>query len=114
MNFCMSLKIEVTDDFKKDFKKLFKKYKSLIQDVNHLKGNLLANPTQGISLGKDCFKIRMAISSKNRGKSGGSRVITCLKVTKETIYLIAIYDKSEMENIDDSELNDRLSNIAEN
>jgi hypothetical protein len=30
----------------------------------------MENPTQGTPLGKDCYKIRMAISSKNKGKNG--------------------------------------------
>ncbi len=53
----------------------------------------------------------MAISSKGKGKSGGSRVITCVKVVNEDIYLLAIYDKSDKENISDKEL-DLLLQIA--
>ncbi len=68
-----------TDDFKRDFKKLFKKYPSLIDDVEDLKLDLEDNPTLGEPLGKDCYKVRMKIASKNQGKSGGARVITCVK-----------------------------------
>ena len=50
----------------------------------------------------------MAITSKAQGKSGGARIITCVKVTQENIFLIAIYDKGDMENIDDSILKSRL------
>lgn len=50
----------------------------------------------------------MAISSKNKGKSGGSRVITCVKVVDETVILLSIYDKSEQENIEDSKLKNLL------
>lgn len=46
----------------------------------------------------------MAISSKNKGKSGGSRVITCVKIIDETVILLAIYDKSEKEDIEESKL----------
>ena len=56
------------------------------------------DPLQSESLGKDCYKIRMAIASKNKGKSGGSRVITCVKVVKETVFLFSIYDKADKEN----------------
>ena len=107
----MNLEITLTEDFKKDFKQLFKKYRSLVDDIEQLKEELLENPFEGIPLGKDCYKIRMAISSKNQGKSGGARVVTCVKIVDEKIYLIAIFDKSDMENIGDSELNDRLDNI---
>jgi hypothetical protein len=59
-------------------------------------------------LGRDCYKIRIAITSKNKGKSGGSRVITCVKVLNETVFSLSIYDKSEKENIEDSKLKSLL------
>ena len=55
-------------------------------------------------MGKDCFKVRLAISAKGKGKSGGARVITYVKIIKSMVYLLAIYDKSEKETISDSEL----------
>lgn len=70
--------------------------------------SLEINPKQGKPLGKDCYKIRMAISGKGKGKSGGARIITCVRVTAEKIYLISIYDKSEKEDISDKELNELL------
>ena len=107
----MSYKIEAIEAFEKELKRLSKKYPSIKEDFENLLYDLIENPQQGIPLGKDCYKIRMAISSKNQGKSGGARVITCVKIVKEKIYLIAIFDKSDMENISDNELNDRLDNI---
>ena len=62
-------------------------------------------------LGNNCYKIRMAISSKNKGKSGGSRVITFVKISQTTVYLLSIYDKSEKENISDSELKELLNSL---
>jgi hypothetical protein len=50
----------------------------------------------------------MAIESKNIGKSGGARVITCVKIVNETIYLSSIYDKSSQSTIKDNELNELL------
>ncbi|WP_317171803.1 type II toxin-antitoxin system RelE/ParE family toxin [Spirosoma validum] len=70
---------------------------------------LRSDPNQGVSLGKDCYKIRLAISSKGKGKRGGGRVITCVKVVQETVYLLAIYDKSERDTVSDTELDDMLS-----
>ena len=107
----MSFNIETIDEFERELKRLSKKYPSIKDDYENLLYSLIDNPCQGIPLGKDCYKIRMAISSKNQGKSGGARVITYVKILKEKIYLIAIFDKSDMENISDSELNDRLDNI---
>jgi len=56
------------------------------------------------SIGHDCYKIRLAISSKGKGKSGGAKVITHLVYKNDTIYLLAIFDKSDMENLSDKEI----------
>lgn len=77
-------------------------------DLVNLFSSLEINPKQGKPLGKDCYKIRMAISGKGKGKSGGARIITCVRVTADKIYLISIYDKSEKEDISDKELNELL------
>ena len=53
----------------------------------------------------------MAITSKGKGKSGGSRVITHLKVSHTSVYLLSIYDKSDQENISDKELKELLKEI---
>lgn len=50
-------------------------------------------------LGNDCYKIRLSIESKQKGKSGGARVITYVYVEKTTVYLLTLYDKSEQEDI---------------
>jgi hypothetical protein len=85
-----------------------KKHRSLKSDLNMLIHSLEENPTQGEPLGKDCYKVRMAITSKGKGKSGGSRVITCVKIVNQTAYLLTIYDKSDKENISDKELDELL------
>ena len=61
-------------------------------------------PTQGSALGNNFYKIRLAISAKGKGKSGGARVITYLKVTATTVYLSSIYEKGEKETISTKEL----------
>ncbi|WP_369817103.1 hypothetical protein [Pedobacter sp. Leaf176] len=66
--------------------------------------NLKENPLQGIPIGKECYKIRISISSKGKGKSSGARLITRVRVVKETIYLLSIYNKSERDSISDKEL----------
>jgi len=72
-----------------------------------------ANPQLGIPIGKNCYKIRFAITSKGKGKSGGARVITHLLITIEdqVLYLLKIYDKGEQESITESELKYLLSTI---
>jgi mRNA-degrading endonuclease RelE of RelBE toxin-antitoxin system len=78
----MSFNVIVTTAFKKQTKSIAKKHRSLKSDISLLINSLEENPKQGEPLGKDCYKLRMAISSKSKGKSGGSRVITCVKVVR--------------------------------
>lgn len=100
----MGYELIITPAFERDAKPLFRKYKSLKTDLTVLFESLENDPDQGSSLGHGCYKIRLAIASKRKGKSGGARVITCVKVTSERIYLLTIYDKSEKEDISDKEL----------
>lgn len=98
--------------FGKDFKKLSKKYSSLKSDLLKLIQQLEVNPFLGTSLGKDFYKVRVSISSKGKGKSGGARIITCVKVIQNIVYLSAIYDKSEKSSMTDSELRLLASQIG--
>lgn len=109
----MHFNIEATPEFLSESKKLTKKYPSLKNDISVLAEQLKINPTLGTPLGKDAFKIRMAITSKGRGKSGGARVITCVKVVVTTVYLVSIYDKSLFNNISDKELKERIKNVSD-
>lgn len=100
----MSYSISSIPLFDKQAKRLGKKYPSLKNDLAELIDILTQNPDQGTPLGNNFFKIRLAIRSKRKGKSGGARVITFVKVTRTTVYLASIFDKSEKGNITDSEL----------
>ncbi len=104
----MSYKVITIPRFEKDLKRLAKKYPSLKNEYLALVKSLKEKPLQGTSLGNNCFKIRLSIASKSKGKSGGARVITCLQVLETTVYLLTIYDKSEYENIPDKDLRDLL------
>lgn len=108
----MSFEIDALPEFEKELKRLAKKYMSLRADYQSLLESLLENPQQGTPLGKNLYKIRMPIISKGQGKSGGARVITCVKIVNEKIFLVAIYDKSEMEVISEKELSERLKGIV--
>jgi mRNA-degrading endonuclease RelE of RelBE toxin-antitoxin system len=105
----MSYNLELSNKFKKRFKKLSNKHRSLEKDVDVLIESLLENPHQGILVQENVYKIRLAITSKGRGKSGGARVITYVVDEQERITLLDIYDKSEKENISDI----RIKNIIE-
>ena len=97
--------IKTTVWFDKELKKLSKRHKSLVADYRQLLASLEEDPTQGTSLGRGVFKILMAITSKGGGKRGGSRVITYFRNAFDVLYLIDIYDKSEKENISNTDLN---------
>lgn len=79
----MRYSVVTSDKFERVLKKLRKKYSSLKQDYADFLDSLENDPTQGTPLGKDCYKIRLAISSKGKGKRGGGRVITCVKVVQK-------------------------------
>ena len=100
----MNYRIIPTHKFEKEIKRLTKKFPSLKKEYASLIAELKANPTLGTPLGDDCYKIRLAIGSKNKGKSGGARVITYVVVEDIAIYLLTIYDKSEQDSISDKEL----------
>ncbi|EON76210.1 hypothetical protein ADIS_3338 [Lunatimonas lonarensis] len=95
----MSYKVIPTPDFKKLFKRLVKKYPSIKADLQQLINILAENPTTGIDLGHGIYKIRMAISSKGKGKSGGARIITFLVTEDLEVYLVHIYDKGQLDNL---------------
>ncbi len=92
-------------------KRLVKKFPSLKSDFLLLLHSLKENPSQGTVLGNECYKIRMAIASKGKGKSGGARVITCFKIVHNTVFLLTVFDKNEQENISDKELKELLKFI---
>jgi hypothetical protein len=109
----MSFEVKSITVFERQAKRLIKKYPSLETELLALFRKLKELPDQGTLLGSDCFKIRLAIKSKGKGKSGGGRVITCVKVQKESVFLLSIFDKSEQATIADKELKELLKLIPE-
>lgn len=107
----MNYKINYTHPFAKELKHLAKKYPSVKTDVSNLITELQINPLMGIPIGNNFYKIRISIQSKNKGKSGGARVITYVQVINENIFMVAIYDKSEFESISEKELQNRLKGL---
>lgn len=107
----MSYNIIATSQFKKEIKRLAKKFHSLKNEYAALIEKLQQAPAYGTPIGNSCYKIRLSIASKNKGKSGGARVITYVLIENNTVFLITIYDKSEQENISDKELAALLKEI---
>lgn len=109
----MNYEVRAIPPFDKQLKRLVKKYASLKTEFTGLIESLEKSPNQGIALGNNCFKIRIAIATKGKGKSGGARVITNFVVTNATVYLLAIYDKAEKESLNNKELNELLKFVPE-
>lgn len=107
----MSYSIYTIPPFDKQIKRLAKKYPSLKTEYTKLIESLEAKPNQGKLLTKSCYKIRLAIASKNKGKSSGARVITYFQVNQNNVFLLSIFDKSEKANISDKEIIELLSFI---
>ena len=104
----MNYNIELTDNFKKEAKRLVKKYKSLKSEISELITELETNPTKGIPLGNDIYKIRLAIKAKGKGKSGGARIMSYVKVVKTEVLLFSIYNKGEKDTISDKEIKELI------
>jgi hypothetical protein len=72
---------------------------------------LTNKPETGTLLGNNTYKIRLAIKSKGKGKSGGGRIITYMLTEDREIYFLTIYDKSELDSIDDKTLLTIISSL---
>jgi hypothetical protein len=90
--------------FVRKLKDISKKYPSFKKDFENLLIQLQQYPQMGKTLGRDCYKIRLAIKSKGKGKSGGARLITCIKIQRNKIYFLTVYDKSVHESVSDKDL----------
>lgn len=105
----MSFEVVTVRPFDRELKRLVKKYPSLKKEIIVLGGTLAEDPHVGTPLGNDCYKIRIAIASKGKGKSGGGRVITHLHIAGKRVFLLSIYDKSEKDTLTDKELKELLA-----
>lgn len=93
-----NITVSVSDDFAKEAKRLAKKYPSFKQDYKDFLDSIKENPLQGDEITKNIRKIRMAIKSKGKGKSGGARVVTFNVLTnteKGQVVFLLLYDKED-------------------
>jgi len=100
----MSYNVLTIPPFDRQLKRLVKKFPSLKTEYAQLIESLEAEPVQGAALSNNCYKIRVAVKSKGKGKSGGTRVIAHIQVVESSVFLLTIYDKSEQEDITDKEI----------
>ena len=103
--------VRLSEDFKVAYKRLKKRHKSLQTDFENLLASLLVNPEQGVELAYGVRKIRLALTSKGRGRSGGARVIIRARIVEDELQLLYIYDKADYENISDVYLRDILKRM---
>jgi len=101
------MKFETSELFKKQFKKLSKKYKNIKSDIEIFLRNFETFHETAINIKENIFKVRVKNSSKNKGKRGGFRIYYYLKI-KDKVILLVIYDKSEIEMIDENLLKDLI------
>lgn len=108
----MGYKIEITPNFQKEAKRLTKKYRSLKSELADLFSKLEADPFVGTPLGNDIYKIRLAVSDKGKGKSGGARIISYVQINDTTVLLLSIYNKGEKDSISDKEIKDLIKKFS--
>lgn len=99
----MKVEVVLSEEFKRQFRRLAKKYQSLTDDFITFKKELEDDPFQGSDLGGGTRKVRMAIASKGKGRSGGARIIM-LNITQKgldilEVTLLTIYDKGELSSV---------------
>lgn len=107
--------VQVSNEFARLAKRFAKKYKSFVADYATFLRSIKENPYQGVDLGNGKRKIRMSVSSKGKGKSGGMRVITFNVVKADNgillVNLITIYDKAETSNVSDAYINQIIKEL---
>lgn len=100
------ISIVTLPQFDKNIKKICKKYRSLHTDLARLIQELQDNPYLGTDLGGRVRKIRLAITTKGKGKRGGARVLTdteaVISLEEGRIVLLTIYDKTDIETLSDA------------
>jgi mRNA-degrading endonuclease RelE of RelBE toxin-antitoxin system len=110
-----NIKVSVSGDFAKEAKRLTKKYPSFKQDYIDFLESIKENPLQGDEITKNIRKVRMAIKSKGKGKSGGARVITLNILTKELcgeVVLLLIYDKEDASTVKTSAVKELVRSLG--
>jgi mRNA-degrading endonuclease RelE of RelBE toxin-antitoxin system len=107
----MSYNISPTHRFEKELKRLAKKFPSLKNEFAVMIANISENPETGTFIGNSCYKIRLAIASKSKGKRGGARVVTHLYIATEAVYLLTIYDKGEKADLKPNELKEMIESL---
>ncbi|MBS1569351.1 MAG: type II toxin-antitoxin system RelE/ParE family toxin [Bacteroidetes bacterium] len=108
----MPYRVIPTPVFRKKVKALLKRYRSLRDELMAVEADLKRDPHLGTSLGHGVFKVRVAIKSKVKGKSGGARLITYVITEDKEVYLLSTYDKSEMDSLDTKAIKELVAQVS--
>ncbi len=103
--------ITKTPFFEKRVRELKKRFGNIEEDLDGWSEHLNDIEELGVQLKSNVYKVRIANSDKNRGKSSGYRLIVYLKLCNNELVFIYIYDKSDIENISENELDKAIMNI---
>jgi len=107
------MEVIATQAFIKSAKSIAKRYRSFNDDYKKLVDELTKNPHLGVDWGNGYRKVRMAVASKGKGKSGGCRVITLDMVERNgCLYLLYAYDKSDYDNVIISVIKDIVADMG--
>jgi len=93
--------------FDKQSKQLSKKFNLLKSDLEDFINNFENYHATATNIKTNFFKVRLSNSNKNKGKSAGYRIYYYLKID-DTVYLLTIYDKSQIQSINENILNELI------
>ncbi len=102
------------ETYQKELKRLQKKYKNIKKDCKIFIDSLDEIADLGVNLGSNLYKARIQNTDKNKGKSAGYRVISYIKIIESQVWLVYIYDKSELENMTEKQLDNILKKLFSN
>ncbi len=97
--------------FNRQAKKLSKKYKNLKNDLLNFMETFDNIHNSSTTIKANLFKARVKNSDKSSGKRGGYRIYYYTIDKDGVTHLLVIYDKSEIEKIDETILNELILGI---
>ena len=111
-----SIEIILSLEYQQSLRKLAKKYRNIRSNLDPViqalqNGDLVGDRIQGLE-SVVVFKVRVQNSDAQRGKSGGYRLVYELR-SSTSIAILAIYSKSEREDIRADEVQDILNQFDE-
>lgn len=111
----MATRVIFMPRFLKDLTRLERKYPQVLDDVEVLVEQLKAGEHPGKrvpGLNYLVFKTRLPNSSAHRGKSGGFRMLYCIR-QRDVLLMLTLYTKSEQQNISPEQIRRIIEEYSE-